>query len=313
MEQRAVAHFPFAGDERYRWHYTPIERNGLRLKDMTPTQRNAALTLLDSSLSTRGAQEARQIIALEPILREVERLEGIKDNWHRDPERYYFSVFGEPGGSAPWGWRASGHHIGLHFTIMDGDLVAPAPLFFGANPATVRHGQASGQRTLAAEEDLARALLASLNPAQRTLAVVDPVAPSDILTKNYRTVDPNMTPSGIRYAGLSGEQREQLVRLVCHYVDRAADQLASNAWTRIECAGLEAVTFAWAGSDERGQGHYYAIKGTNFLIEYDNTQNGANHIHSVWRDFTNDWGEDLLATHYAAAHGRSAPAASDVE
>ncbi len=302
-EQRAVAQFPFTGDERYVWNYTPVLRNGLRLKDMTVGQRGAALALLASGLSARGAQQAQQIIALEPILKEAEELEGVTNTWRRDPELYYFSIFGEPGGAAPWAWRAGGHHLGIHFTVVGGELVAPTPLFFGSNPAEVRHGPSTGLRVLAAEEDMARVLLGSLEPAQRAVAIVDPVAPSDILTKNYRQLELNLPPNGIRYAALSGEQREHLARLVRHYVERAADDLSGNAWQRIAHAGLEAVTFAWAGPEERGQGHYYAIKGTTFLVEYDNTQNGANHVHSVWRDAANDWGEDLLATHYAAAHG----------
>ncbi len=301
-EQRAVATFPFAGDERYQWHYTPVERNGLRLKEMTPPQRAAALALFDAGLSARGARTAREIIDLEPILRETERIEGLETQWHRDPELYYFSVFGEPGGKEPWAWRAGGHHIGLHFTVIGGDLVAPLPLFFGANPAEVRHGPETGKRTLAEEEDLARDLLAGLEASQKAIAIVDPVAPDDILTRNYRTADPDAAPVGLAYADLSGEQRGRLVRLVRHYVERATDDLAANEWARIEHAGLEPVTFAWAGPEERGRGHYYAVKGPTFLIEYDNTQNNANHIHSVWRDFTNDWGEDLLARHYAESH-----------
>ncbi|HEY8742281.1 MAG TPA: DUF3500 domain-containing protein, partial [Chloroflexota bacterium] len=302
-EQRAVAQFPFAGDERYVWNYTPVLRNGLRLKDMTAAQREAALALLASGLSARGVRQAQEIIALEPILKEAEAREGVTNNWRRDPELYYFSVFGEPGGAAPWAWRAGGHHLGIHFTIVNGELVAPTPLFFGSNPAEVRHGPATGTRVLAAEEDMARVLLASLEPAQRAIAIVDPVAPSDILTKNYRQLELDLPPSGILYSALSGEQREHLTRLVRHYVERAADDLSGTAWQRIARAGLEAVTFAWAGPEERGHGHYYAIKGTTFLVEYDNTQNGANHVHSVWRDAANDWGEDLLAAHYAAAHG----------
>ncbi|HEX5506516.1 MAG TPA: DUF3500 domain-containing protein [Thermomicrobiales bacterium] len=301
-EQRAVATFPFPGDERYQWHYTPVARNGLRLKDMTGPQREAALALFDAGLSARCARTARQIIALEPILRETERIEGIVTQWLRDPELYYFSVFGEPGARAPWAWRAGGHHIGLHFTVVEGDLVAPTPLFFGANPAEVRHGPATGRRTLPEEEDLARALLLGLDPARRAVAVVDPVAPDDILTKNYRAADPAAPPRGLRYAAMSGEERERLVRLIRHYVERAADDLSAPAWAGLERAGLEAVAFAWAGPAEPGQGHYYAVVGPTFLIEYDNTQNDANHIHSVWRDFANDWGEDLLARHYAEAH-----------
>lgn len=303
-EQRIAANFPFEDQERYTWHYTPVERTGLRLKDMTSAQREAAFALADSGLSARGAHTIRQIIALEPILREVEREAEIDSYSVRDPELYYFSVFGEPGGSRPWGWRVGGHHVGLHFTVVESKLIAPTPLFFGANPAEVKQGTSKGLRTLPLEEDLARTLLTSMEPSQRRVVIVDSVAPDDILTKNYRMANPDTSPVGIRYTDMSGEQRELLVRLVQHYVERTADDLAGNAWTRIERAGLEAISFAWAGPEERGKGHYYAVKGPNFLIEYDNTQNGANHIHSVWRDFTNDWGEDLLAVHYAIHHQR---------
>jgi len=301
--QRARASFPFSGDERYQWAYTPGPRNGLPLKAMTAAQRRAALRLFDAALSARGAATAQQIIALESILHETERIEQILSGEDRDPELYYFTVFGTPGGSAPWGWRVSGHHLALNFAAVEGELVSPTPLFFGANPAEVHHGPARGLRLLAPEEDLARALLGSLDVEQKTLAVVDPVAPADIMTKNYRMADPTAVPHGIAYAGLSGEQRGHLVDVVRHYIERTADELSAHAWTRIERAGLDELTFAWAGSEERGQGHYYSVKGPTFLIEYDNTQNRANHIHSVWRDFTHDWDEDLLAEHYAHAHG----------
>lgn len=301
-QQRAQASFPFNGDERYQWSYTPGPRKGLPLQAMTAAQRNAALRLFEAGLSARGAASAQQIIAHEAILRETERIEQRPSVDDRDPELYYFSVFGVPGGSEPWGWRANGHHLALHFAVVGDALVSPAPLFFGANPAEVHHGPERGTRILAAEEDLARALLGSLEPAQTLLAIVDPVAPDDILTKNYRMADPTAVPHGIAYAGLSGPQRGHLVSLVRHYIERTAHELSAHAWARIERAGLDALTFAWAGSAERGQGHYYAINGPTFLIEYDNTQNQANHIHSVWRDLTHDWGEDLLAAHYAHAH-----------
>ncbi|MBA2450624.1 MAG: DUF3500 domain-containing protein [Chloroflexi bacterium] len=302
--ERAVAAFPFDGDERYEWHYTPVPRNGLLLEQMGPEQRRAALALLETGVSARGATEAREIIALEAILRETERIEGRASRWDRNPELYYFSVFGEPSGSAPWAWRVGGHHIGLHFTLVDGDMVAPTPLFFGADPANVLHGPETGRRTLAAEEDMARALLGSLDPSQKGVAIVDSHAPADILTKNYRRVDADATPQGLAYAAMSGEQRGRLVDLVRHYVERAADEIAAQEWSKIEQAGLDEVTFAWAGPEEPRQGHYYAVRGRTFLLEYDNTQHDANHIHSVWRDFAGDWGEDLLAHHYAASHHR---------
>jgi hypothetical protein len=299
---RAAASFPFAGEERYFWHYTPIERNGLQLKEMTAETRDLAFALLATGLSARANRQARQIVDLEPILRETEEIEQIATGWHRDSGRYRFSIFGEPGGREPWAWRAGGHHIGIIFTIVDGDWIAPTPLFLGANPAIVRHGEHSGLRILPDEEELARILLGSLDEQQKGTAIVEATAPSDILSTNRQVADPTIAPTGIPYADLTGEQRAHLVALTKHYVTRVDDELSAAAWASLERAGLDGVAFAWAGPEERGQGHYYAVKGPRFLIEYDNTQNGANHIHSVWRDFTNDFGEDLLAAHYADTH-----------
>ena len=129
----------------------------------------------------------------------------------------------------------------------------------------------------------------------------DSVAPADVLTKSYRSADPDATPVGLAYSRMDGDSREQLINLIRLYVDRSSADLAGNVWSKIEAAGFDGITFAWAGPAERWQGHYYAIKGSEFLIEYDNTQNGANHIHSVFRDYENDFGEDILTAHYAAS------------
>ncbi len=301
-DQQLLANVPFGGDERYQWAYTPGPRNGLALQAMTPAQRRAALHLMAVGLSARGATTAQQIIDHETILHETERIEQRLGNDIRDPELYYFTIFGTPGGAAPWGWRANGHHLALNFVVVEGELVSPTPLFFGANPAEVHHGASHGLRILAAEEDLARIFLGSLEADQKCLAIVDPVAPSDILTRNYRVVDAASVPRGIAYATLSGEQRGHLIKLIRHYFERTTHEVSSNSWERIERAGLDALSFAWAGPEQHSQGHYYAIKGPTFVIEYDNTQNNANHIHSVWRDFTRDWNEDVLAHHYAQEH-----------
>ena len=301
--QRSRATFPFSGDERYRWHYTPIARNGLRLKEMTKLQRAAALGLMTTALSARAADEASAIIALETILDEWERIQHEDTPWIRDPELYYVSVFGNLDVGTPWGWRAGGHHIGVHATIVESSYVSVLPLFLGSNPAEIRHGDQKGTRILAAEEDLARALLDRLDTDQKRKAIVDRVAPDDILTKNYRVADPKTLRSdGIDLASLRDNQREKLVAVLRHYVDRAAKTLADNEWTKISNAGLDTIRFVWAGPEARGHGHYYAITGPSFVIEYDNTQNGANHIHSVMRNFDGDWGEDLLAAHYAHGH-----------
>jgi hypothetical protein len=269
---------------------------------MTAVQRAAADAVLDAALSERGAREVRAVIALEPILGDLERQAG-RGNWiRRDPERYWFAVFGDPGGASPWSWRIGGHHVAIQSTLADGQIIGGAPSFLGANPATVPGGPAAGQRAIDGEETLARALLGSLSSAQRQIAVVDPVAPPDILSGTGRRADLRDIPAGIRYDQLEMGQRDALEGLIRHYLERADAAVAAAEWARIRTADVESVTFAWAGAHERGRGHYYAIRGPNLLIEYDNTQNGANHIHAVWRDPTNDWGEDLLKAHYRSRH-----------
>jgi hypothetical protein len=309
--RRAAVMYPFEDQERYRWNYRPdgfdwdgrtFWHEGLRLLNMTGAQQEAALGLLEAGLSAHGAGRARAIMALERDLRETERITRWVPHVIRDPELYAFAIFGEPGGAAPWAWRAGGHHLGLHFTVVDRVQIAPTPLFFGANPAEVRHGSDIGLRTLPDEEDLARELLHGLEPERKRVAIVSPTAPRDLLTDAYRSANPAVPPRGLAFGGMAGDERERLAKLIRLYVDRAASEIAEAQWRKIEQAGLESITFAWAGGEDPGEGHYYAVKGPTFLIEYDKTQDGANHIHSVWRDFTNDWGEDLLAAHYAAAH-----------
>jgi len=308
--QRKAATFPFAGDERYTWNYRPtqggdsrvLDRNGLRIMNMTKEQQNLALSLIDAGMSKRSAEQARWIMQLEDILREHEREEGRMFAGVRDSELYWFSVFGDPQGSAPWAWKVGGHHVAFHFTIVDGEMVAATPCFEGANPAQVRFGEHAGKRALPEEEDLPRALVQSLTGENRAKAVFSEDAPQDILSDAYRSLDRFLLPRGVAYSALSGEQREKLVGVVKHYVGRVSDEIAAQEWNKIEQAGLDSITFAWGGKVEKGAGHYYAIQGPTFMVEYDNTQGNSNHIHSVWRTFAGDWGEDILAQHYAANH-----------
>lgn len=298
-EQRQQATFDLNDAERLNWHFIPRERKGLPFKEMTPAQRLLAHALLSTGLSQRGYVKATTIMSLEQILRELEQGRGPT----RDPELYYVTIFGEPGAQSTWGWRVEGHHLSVNFTLVNGQAVS-APTFFGSNPAEVKTGPRQGLRVLAEEEDLARALVGSLSEAQRRQAIIQTDAPRDIITGADRKAR-RLEPLGIGYAALNSDQQHRLQELVEAYAQRHRPELATRDLEQIRQAGWDKVHFAWAGGLERGQGHYYRVQGPTFLLEYDNTQNNANHIHSVWRDFANDFGEDLLRRHYQETpHGK---------
>lgn len=310
-EQKAKATFPFDADERLRWHYIPtgssapgFPRYGLTLKEMNTSQRLFAHELLRTGMSAGGFMTVTAIMDLEDVLRTIEEAEGRAagrpPTFRRDPLGYFFSVFGTPSANGTWGWRVDGHHVSLHFTIVNGAITVSTPTFFGTNPAEVREGPKKGVRILAEQEDSARALLMQLTEAQRAQAVIAREAPGDILTTNRYPIDP-LAPAGIAGADLTAPQRDQLMKIVGVYTSAMSDEIAGKRLARIRAAGAEKIAFAWAGELERGKKHYYRVQGPTFLIEFDNTQNDANHVHAVWRDFNGDFGRDLLRDHLSGA------------
>jgi hypothetical protein len=290
--QVAAAHHDPDDPLRRVWQYTPGPRHGLALEDMDDAQRSAALALLDSALSASGAATAHGVIALEWVLRALEEEAGRPGAERRNPGHYWFNVYGDPAGTEPWGWQAGGHHLCVHVTCL-GDAVASTPLFLGANPARVPHGPREGERLLGAEEELARSFLVGLPGELRERAVVADQAPSDILTGNADRADLAAVPAGIAWSDLDPARRGELEDLLEVYLGRFRVRPA------VEPTEL---TFSWAGSAEPGEGHYYALRAGSFLVEYDNTQNDANHVHTVVRDARRDWGDDLLVRHYRDAH-----------
>lgn len=290
-EQKSKATFAFENTERVNFHFVPIARKGLPFGEMTASQRALASAVLSSALSHRGYFKAVTIMSLEQVLFDLENQAA-----HRNAELYYFSVFGTPGKEV-WGLRVEGHHLTLNFTARGDQLLATTPSFLGSNPAEVRTGPRAGLRVLGQEEDLARALVKSLDAAQKTKAIVATNAPNDILTGEKRKAW-RLDPPGLAAAELNVPQRELLTRLLKEYLGRNRDEVAASDWQKIEQAGWDKIHFAWAGGLERGQKHYYRIQSPQWLFEYDNTQNDANHIHAVWRDFENDFGEDQLKKHY---------------
>ncbi len=307
-EQKKQATYPLTDPERENWNFVPIARQGLPFKQMKPPQRDLAIALLRSGLSQHGFARAEAIMSMELVLRELETAAAKPDKRgavaeRRDPAGYFVTIFGPPAGDKSWGWRFEGHHLSFNFTLVDGRYVFFAPAFIGSNPAEVRSGPRQGERVLGEEEDLGRALIKSLDAAQRTIAVFDAKAPKDIVTGNKKRVEP-LAPAGISSAQLTNAQRSQLLALVKLYANRNRAELADAKIAEIASAGLDRMTFAWAGGMERGDPHYYRIQGPTFLVEFDNTQNGANHIHTTFRDFQGDFGHDLLREHYAKEHGR---------
>jgi hypothetical protein len=302
-EQRAQATFEFGSGERTRWNFIPPQafpRKGLTFKAMSPAQREKAHALLKTGLSQRGYMTATAIMDLESTLGALEgaaRGSGQRaENFPRESLEYYVSIFGTPSAKDPWGWRVEGHHVSIRFTLVNGQVDTGAPSFFGSNPAEVREGPKAGLRILAHEEDPARTLVTSLDAAQRGKAIIQNVAFNDILTGNKLEVSP-FSPVGIAMNELTAGQKTTLMQVVEAYTSAMAADIAADRTNRLTKAGVDKITFAWAGDIERGKKHYYRVQGPTFLIEFDNTQNDGNHIHSVWRDFSGDFGRDVLREH----------------
>jgi hypothetical protein len=307
-DQRQKAVFPFESAERLHWNFIPTEafpRNGLTVGEMTDAQRKRAHDLLKAGLSQRGYLTATAIMDLETTLGALEQRAqaagGRGEGMRRDSVRYFFSIFGTPSTKSPWGWRVEGHHVSLHFTVVNGTLVASSPSFFGSNPAEVREGPKKGLRILADQEDTGRALLTALDEKQRAKALIQGVALNEIVTTNKVDISP-LSPVGLTADAMTAPQREMLMKVIDTYTSKMADDIAADRTAKLRRAGLEKIAFAWAGDAERGKKHYYRIQGPSFLIEFDNSQNDGNHIHSIWRDFNGDFGRDLLREHIAAAH-----------
>jgi hypothetical protein len=348
-EQRERVQFNFATLERFNWHYIPRMRKGLALRELSPSQKTAALDLMKSGLSASGYATTEQIRSLELVL--IEREKNGSVPMVRDPENIYFSVFGMPSLQQAWGWRVEGHHISMHLTVASGrvtgeESVSNTPLFFGAEPALLAGGPRKGLRVLAGIEDRAKVLMESFDARQRASAIISTKVPVDIFTGNDREPDlgsqlnpmaldrqpETFPPSGVSAAAMTPRQKELLKILIDEYLSRMPDEIAQIR-SRALTTDFDKISFAWIGAtrpedapkptpsfgcgpgDTRweciplGFPYYYRVLGPTFLIEYMNTN--GNHSHSVWRDYQNgDFGEDLLRAHYAEVPHDMAPLAT---
>lgn len=295
---RHLAAMPFDTAERTAWNFVPLaHRAGVPLGRLTAAQRSEVDALLRSALSDHGLTLAHGIMHHEGILKAVEDARGVVPGVARDSSRYFTSVFGVPAADPVWGWRVEGHHLSVNVTHVGHETQVVAPLFMGANPARVPSGPAAGFRLLADEEDAGRALVKMLPPARRARAVIADPAFGEIVTRNDPKVQP-LALAGLAAADMAPTERAQLRRLLDVYLSRMAPVAAREQLARIELAGFDRLHFAWAGGVEPGQPHYYRIHGPTVLVEFDDVQSNANHIHTVWRDLEHDFGGDLLRAHY---------------
>jgi hypothetical protein len=294
---RAAASFPLDSSQRLNWNFVPMDRAGVSLLKLDDAQSELLGPLLATALSPEGLLAARGVLKHENILRRVETEAGVANASRRDPGLYYTSIFGKPAAGAAWAWRFEGHHLSINVTELPGEAPIVAPVFVGANPARVLDGPNAGFRLLAAEEDLGRELIKMLPAERRQVATIRETAFSEILTGNDPKVS-GLELSGLAAADMTSAEKAQLRRLIELYAGRMAPASARDALARLDRAGFEKVRFAWAGGIEPGQPHYYRVHGPTMLIEYDDTQNNANHIHTVYRDLERDFGGDALRAHY---------------
>ena len=295
QEQKAKAVFSFDSEQRTKWYFTPRQdrerratRRGLPLQDMTEAQKKAALALVAAGTSAAGNKKALTIMSLESILHELEK----NGRMVRNPEWYFFTIFGTPSRSGKWGWSVEGHHLSLNFVVDGGKLSAATPAFFGANPATVKQGPRKGLRTLPEAEDLARELFKSLDQGQRKVAYQERQFPE---IKEATAAPQVGEPKGLAAAKMNEQQRAILAKLIQAFADRMPPEVADYEMRQVKQAGIDKVHFAYAGGAEPGKPHTYRVQGPTFVIEFLNVQNDsagnpANHIHSVWRNTQGDFG-----------------------
>lgn len=286
--------YEFNADDRDDWHFLPwssYERQGLPLKELTANQKKLVHKLLQSSLSETGYKQTTEIIGLENVLAAISG-----DSVYRDPQKYYVSIYGNPANEDTWMWTFEGHHVSLHFTTV-ADMVSYSPRFFGSNPGRIMDGEHKGFSPLVNEEDLGLALVNMLSDNQKKIAIFNDKAYNDIQSWN-NSVAEKLPSEGILVSDLNANQKKQVMRIIHEYVSTIPTDQAKEKMDAIRNEELDDMRFAWAGATVLGKAHYYRIQAKSFMIEFDNSQDNANHIHSVWRDFDGDFGRDLLKEHY---------------
>ncbi|MBR62192.1 MAG: hypothetical protein CL904_06030 [Dehalococcoidia bacterium] len=308
IDQKLLALYTEVHYERLLWHYAPIKFRGLPLKNLDDKQKNLMFALLSTGLSVVGTEIAKNITALEVVLKEIEADRNAVI-FERDPDLYYLRIFGIPGSNS-WSWSVNGHHLFCAFTIVDGGLIASTPNFMGSNPGIIPDGyDGAGTGVLWNTDEMARELMSSFDNAQRSKALVSELAPLDIYTLNSPLLldgsGTTLPHDGIEVTNMNKSQKGLFLKLLNEYIQRLRPELSKPILDSFKDEGFERLKFAWAGGFSLNEGRYFRIQRTrphSLLIEQDNVQNDANHIHSVIRDIDEDFGVDLLRMHYEQSH-----------
>ena len=304
-QQALQVKFGYDDPERLNWHFIPRVRKGLPIRELEGEPLKRAQSLLQAGLSPAGYAQTLDIMGLEEILYLLEPGERSERRERRDPRKYYFSVFGTPALSGTWGWRLEGHHVSLNFTVQDGQVVSSTPEFFGANPGLIDAGPGRSIRVLGAEEDLARQILKSCSPEQLKVTWIENKAPGDLrgggpafgAPADRMASQPETSPAvGLVATDMTPDQRQLLAQVMSEYLKNMPADVEQTRRAEVNAAGLDKIYFAWWGDQDRNQPHYYRIQGPTFIIEYNNTQNMANHVHSMWRQLGGDFNIPVAKT-----------------
>lgn len=302
VQQQLKTQYQFDTSERFRFNYIPMEdRKGISINELSPIQKTALLNLLKTCITEQTVDKITAIMQLDMVLKALENRKA--DDHYRDTGKYFVTIFGVPNNRTIWGWRFEGHHVSFNFSIKNNELVAGTPGFLGCNPGIVQAGPQKDKAVLKQETSMGFALLHALNVTEFKQALIDSIAPNEIITKANRQAIIDH-PAGVKFNQLIPEHQQMLLQLVQLYLHRYSKPFAAIMYKEIKDSGLDNLWFTWAGYTESiiGRPYYYRIQGPTIIIEYDNSQNNANHIHTVIRDLKNDFGGDLLLEHYKNDH-----------
>lgn len=310
--QKRTALLSFGDTARIKWNNLPVgmrARAGISIGDMTEDQRKLLHRILSVSLSSQGYLKATGVMHLDNLLNmNVDSSYArnmINDNLRKmltdlkwSHRNYYLAFFGTPS-DKNWGYKLEGHHLSVNFTFT-GDQLSVTPWFIGSDPAEIQITQYAGWRVLGEEEDLGIKLIQMLSPDQQKKATMSSGVPGDIITgaeTGKRLID----FWGISGRELNKEQKKVLQYIIREYVFNMEFEKAMEEYDKIIKAGIENVYFGWIGPYAENKPHYFVLNGPTFLIEFDNAggPNGnGNHIHTIWREKGNEFGEDILKKHY---------------